>query len=107
MTDELARRIAELMPKAKSDLAELVAIPSVADPRQYPPEHCREAAEWVAREFTAVGLHDVHLEETPDGSHAVIGHRPRRPAHRPCCSTATTTCSRRWTTRPGRPRRSS
>ncbi|WP_371480990.1 dipeptidase [Kitasatospora sp. NBC_00315] len=79
MTDELARRIAELMPKAKSDLAELVAIPSVADPRQYPPEHCREAAEWVAREFTAVGLHDVHLEETPDGSHAVIGHRPPPP----------------------------
>ncbi|MGV9265327.1 M20/M25/M40 family metallo-hydrolase [Kitasatospora sp. NPDC003701] len=79
MTDELARRIADLMPRAKADLAELVAIPSVADPRQYPPEKCREAAEWVAAAFTGAGLRDVHLEETPDGSHAVIGHRPPPP----------------------------
>ncbi|MFD7983441.1 dipeptidase [Kitasatospora indigofera] len=79
MTDDLARRIDELMPRAKSDLARLVAIPSVADPRQYPPERCREAAEWVATAFTEAGLQDVHLEETPDGSHAVIGHRPPPP----------------------------
>ncbi|MFB7613724.1 dipeptidase [Kitasatospora sp. NPDC056181] len=79
MTDELARRIAGLMPRAKTDLAELVAIPSVADPRQYPPEKCREAAEWVAAAFGEAGLRDVHLEETPDGSHAVIGHRPPPP----------------------------
>ncbi|MFC9325267.1 dipeptidase [Kitasatospora sp. NPDC057015] len=79
MTDALAGRIEELMPRAKSDLAALVAIPSVADPRQYPPERCREAAEWVAAAFTEAGLHDVHLEETPDGSHAVIGHRPPPP----------------------------
>ncbi|MFJ4185694.1 dipeptidase [Kitasatospora sp. NPDC089509] len=79
MTDELARRIDELMPRAQADLAELVAIPSVADPRQYPPEKCREAAEWVAAAFAEVGLRDVHLEETPDGSHAVVGHRPPPP----------------------------
>ncbi|MBP0452383.1 dipeptidase [Kitasatospora sp. RG8] len=79
MTDEIARRIAGLMPRAKADLAELVAIPSVADPRQYPPEKCREAAEWVAAAFAEAGLRDVHLEETPDGSHAVIGHRPPPP----------------------------
>ncbi|WP_371495370.1 dipeptidase [Kitasatospora sp. NBC_00374] len=77
--DGLARRIAELMPRAKADLAELVAIPSVADPRQYPPEKCREAAEWLAGAFTEVGLRDVHLAETPDGSHAVLGHRPPPP----------------------------
>ncbi|MFE7561095.1 dipeptidase [Kitasatospora sp. NPDC057500] len=79
MTDELARRIAALMPRARADLAELVAIPSVADPRQYPPEKCRQAAEWVAAAFSDAGLRDVHLEETPDGSHAVIGHRPPPP----------------------------
>ncbi|MGW6914452.1 M20/M25/M40 family metallo-hydrolase [Kitasatospora sp. NPDC054939] len=79
MTDELALRITDLMPRAKSDLAELVAIRSVADPRQYPPEECRRAAEWVAAAFTEAGLRDVHLEETPDGSHAVIGHRPPPP----------------------------
>ncbi|MFF2361934.1 dipeptidase [Streptomyces sp. NPDC058122] len=73
---ELAQRIAGLMGRARTDLAELVAIPSVADPRQYPPEECRRAAQWVADAFTEAGLHDVHLAETPDGSHAVIGHRP-------------------------------
>ncbi|MGW5635666.1 M20/M25/M40 family metallo-hydrolase [Streptomyces sp. NPDC003832] len=76
---ELAARIAELMTRAKSDLAELVAIPSVADPRQYPAEECRRAARWVADAFTDAGLRDVHLAETPDGSHAVIGHRPPPP----------------------------
>ncbi|BFV56291.1 dipeptidase [Kitasatospora sp. CMC57] len=79
MTDELAARITALMPRAKRDLAELVAIPSVADPRQYPPEKCREAAEWVAAAFTDAGLLDVRLELTPDGSHAVLGHRPAPP----------------------------
>ena len=81
MTDEteLAARIAALMPRAQQDLAELVAIPSVADPRQYPPEEPRRAAEWVAAAFTEAGLLDVHLALTPDGSHAVLGHRPAPP----------------------------
>ncbi|MFD5627489.1 dipeptidase [Streptomyces sp. NPDC127072] len=79
MTSELAARIAELMPRAKADLTELVAIPSVADPRQYPPEECHRAAQWVADAFTAAGLRDVRLAETPDGSHAVLGHRPPPP----------------------------
>ncbi|MET9900335.1 dipeptidase [Streptomyces sp. NPDC006446] len=76
---ELAAKVAALMGRAKTDLAELVAIPSVADPRQYPPEECHRAAQWVADAFTEAGLHDVHLAETPDGSHAVIGHRPPPP----------------------------
>ncbi|MCX5113110.1 dipeptidase [Streptomyces sp. NBC_00378] len=76
---ELADRIAALMPRAKADLTELVSIPSVADPRQYPPEECRRAAQWVADAFTEAGLHDVHLAETPDGSAAVLGHRPPPP----------------------------
>ncbi|WP_051945454.1 dipeptidase [Streptacidiphilus rugosus] len=67
------------MPRAKADLTELVSMPSVADARQYPPEHCRRTAEWVAAAFTEVGLKDVRLAETPDGSHAVLGHRPAPP----------------------------
>lgn len=77
--DGLTARIAALMPRAKADLTELVAIPSVADPRQYPPEECRKAAQWVADAFAEAGLGDVRLAETPDGSHAVIGHRPAPP----------------------------
>ncbi|MFJ6832523.1 dipeptidase [Streptomyces sp. NPDC091209] len=76
---ELAEKVAGLMGRARTDLAELVAIPSVADPRQYPPEECHRAARWVADAFTEAGLRDVHLAETPDGSHAVIGHRPPPP----------------------------
>ncbi len=77
--DDLGAAVAGLMDRARADLAELVAIPSVADPRQYPPEECARAARWVADAFTGAGLHDVHLAETPDGSHAVIGHRPPPP----------------------------
>ena len=79
MTDDLAGRVAGLMPRAKADLAELVAVPSVADPRQFPLEHCRRAAEWVASAFADAGLQDVRLAETPDGSQAVLGHRPAPP----------------------------
>ncbi|WP_405389923.1 dipeptidase [Streptomyces sp. NBC_01102] len=78
-SDGLADAIAALMPRAKADLAELVAIPSVADPRQQPPEECRRAAQWVADAFSEAGLSDVRLAETPDGSHAVLGHRPPPP----------------------------
>ncbi|MFF5789774.1 dipeptidase [Streptomyces sp. NPDC012693] len=76
---ELADRIAALLPRAHADLAELVAIPSVADPRQYPPEECHRAAQWVADAFTDAGLQDVRLVRTPDGSQAVLGHRPPPP----------------------------
>ncbi|WP_330241992.1 dipeptidase [Streptomyces sp. NBC_00525] len=78
-TDALAGRIADLMSRARTDLTELVAIPSVADPRQYPPEECVRAARWVADAFTEAGLRDVRLVETPDGSDAVMGHRPAPP----------------------------
>jgi cysteinylglycine-S-conjugate dipeptidase len=51
-----------------------VAIKSVADPKQYPPEECRRAAQWVLDAFTDVGLQDVAMSPTPDGSLAVHGH---------------------------------
>jgi len=73
---DLRERIDSLIGRAHTDLAELVAIPSVADPEQYPPENCRRAAEWVAARFAAEGFTDVSLEETSDGSRAVYGVRP-------------------------------
>jgi cysteinylglycine-S-conjugate dipeptidase len=74
--ENLRTRVADLMPRARQDLAELVAIRSIADPRQSPPEECERAARWVADHFAGVGFHDVRLAETPDGSRAVIGSRP-------------------------------
>ena len=73
---ELRERVAGLMGQARSDLAELVSIPSVADPRQYPPEECARAAQWVLDAFAAVGFEDARLAETADGSQAVVGSRP-------------------------------
>ena len=59
MTIDLRARVAELMPRAKEELAELVAIRSVADPRQFPPEECDRAATWVLDHFAALGFTDV------------------------------------------------
>jgi acetylornithine deacetylase/succinyl-diaminopimelate desuccinylase-like protein len=73
---ELRDRIAGLMPQARAELAELVAIRSVADPRQFPPEECARAAGWVLDKFAEVGFADLRLEETADGSQAVYGARP-------------------------------
>jgi acetylornithine deacetylase/succinyl-diaminopimelate desuccinylase-like protein len=75
----LADRIAGLMGRARTDLSELVAIRSVADPRQYPPEECLRAANWVADHFAEVGFTGLTLYETSDGSRAVYGER--RSAH--------------------------
>jgi acetylornithine deacetylase/succinyl-diaminopimelate desuccinylase-like protein len=64
------------MGRARTDLAELVAIPSVADPRQFPPEECERAAHWVLDAFADLGFSDAHLAQTADGSQAVVGSRP-------------------------------
>ena len=76
---ELRATVAGLMGEAKSDLAELVAFRSVADPKQYPPEECEKAAQWVVDAFTEVGLEDVTASPTPDGSLAVHGGAPAPP----------------------------
>ena len=74
--DRLREAIGNLMGRAREDLAELVAFRSVADPKQYPPEECEKAAQWVVDAFAEVGLQDVAMSPTPDGSLAVHGHSP-------------------------------
>jgi acetylornithine deacetylase/succinyl-diaminopimelate desuccinylase-like protein len=76
---ELTERVHGLMGRAREDLAALVAYRSVADPRQFPVEECTGAAEFVADRFREVGIPDVRLVDTPDGSKAVYGHRPGPP----------------------------
>ena len=73
---ELRDAVGALMGRAKEDLAELVTFKSVADPKQYPPEECHKAAQWVVDAFADVGLEDVQMSATPDGSKAVHGHAP-------------------------------
>ena len=73
---DLRSRITDLMRTAQGELAEFVAIRSVADPRQFPPEECARAAHWVLDKFAGFGFADARLERTPDGSDAVVGSRP-------------------------------
>jgi acetylornithine deacetylase/succinyl-diaminopimelate desuccinylase-like protein len=77
--DRLRDRVAALMPRVKGELAELVSFRSVADARQFPPEECAKAADWVLDRFAEVGLRDLCLKETADGSRAVYGQRPGPP----------------------------
>jgi acetylornithine deacetylase/succinyl-diaminopimelate desuccinylase-like protein len=72
---ELRERITDLMGRARTDLAALVAIPSVADPRQFSPRECVRAAEWVAAAFTPLGFTGMRLRKTADESLAVYGER--------------------------------
>src|SRR4051794_16980477 len=64
------------MPRVRDELADLVSIKSVADPRQFPPEECARAAQWVLEAFQELGFSDVALHRTADGSDAVVGSRP-------------------------------
>ena len=75
-TPNLSDRVRSLMSQAHHDLAELVACQSVADPRQFPASECLKAARLVIDNFTAAGMRDVRLEDTPDGHPAVYGHIP-------------------------------
>ncbi len=74
--EDLREAVTGLMDRAKHELAELVAFKSVADAKQFPPEECQKAAQWVIDAFAEVGLRDVAQSRTPDGSAAVHGHSP-------------------------------
>ena len=76
MSGALRDAVKGQMERVRSDLAELVAFRSVADPELYPPEECEKAAEWVRRAFVEAGLGEMALSRTPDGSLAVHGHTP-------------------------------
>ena len=66
----------KLMSRARDELAELVSFKSVADPKQFPAEECDKAAQWVIDAFAGEGFQDLAAHPTPDGSKAVVGHRP-------------------------------
>ena len=72
----LADDVKGLMPRTQEDLARLVAIPSVADERQYPREECLKAAQLTADLFDDAGLDGIRELESPDGYPAVFGSAP-------------------------------
>ena len=72
--------VAALMPRVRTELATLVAIPSVADPRQYPPENlpaggrvgaAARSPRWAS---TRCGW-----SPTPEAARRWAGHRPGPP----------------------------
>ncbi|MEY9843021.1 dipeptidase [Streptacidiphilus sp. MAP5-3] len=76
MAKALAEAVASLMPRAREELAELVAFQSVADPRQFPVSECEKAARWVADALRAEGFAEVDVLDTPDGTQSVYGCLP-------------------------------
>ncbi|MGW0736491.1 M20/M25/M40 family metallo-hydrolase [Streptomyces sp. NPDC002851] len=72
-SQQIAETVSSLMPRAKAELAELVAFKSVADFAQFPRSESEAAANWVADALRAEGFEDVALLETPDGTQSVYG----------------------------------
>ncbi|PNE41298.1 MULTISPECIES: dipeptidase [Streptomyces] len=72
----LAQTVAALQPRARTELAELVAFKSVADFAQFPKSESESAARWIVDALQAEGFQDVALLDTPDGTQSVYGHLP-------------------------------
>ncbi|MFD8968311.1 M20/M25/M40 family metallo-hydrolase [Streptomyces sp. NPDC059568] len=68
------------MPRARTELAELVAFRSVADPARLLRSECEAAAEWLAGTLRTEGFQDVALLDTSDGTRSVYGSLPGPPA---------------------------
>ncbi|MFB7636858.1 dipeptidase [Streptomyces sp. NPDC056149] len=72
----LAQTVAALQPRARAELAELVAFKSVADFAQFPKSESEGAARWIVDALRAEGFEDVALLDTPDGTQSVYGYLP-------------------------------
>ncbi|WP_031034050.1 dipeptidase [Streptomyces sp. NRRL F-5650] len=75
-SNPVAETVASLMPRAKEELAALVAFKSVADFDQFPRSESEGAAEWIATALRTEGFQDVALLDTPDGTQSVYGYLP-------------------------------
>lgn len=75
LADQLAAAVASGMPRLRDELTRLVACRSVHNPDIEPVEECTKAANLAAELLREAGI-DVTLEETPDGSLAVVGREP-------------------------------
>lgn len=73
LVDRLAAAVQSGMPRAREELARLVAIRSVANPSVEPPRECEAAAALVGELFTEAGVDGIQAHRTSDGSLAVVG----------------------------------
>ena len=72
---ELRERVAGLIGLARDDLADLVAVRSVADSRPAASKEGLRAAEWVCDALREEGFADARLLETPNGAKTVFASR--------------------------------
>lgn len=73
----LSKRVTGLMTRAHSDLADVVALPSVhIDPDKR--DDCRASAAWVRGAFSDAGI-DSLVMDTVDGSQTILGFVPGPP----------------------------
>ncbi len=72
----LRETVEQLMDRAKSDLAALVAHPSVHDSPEFGAAPNAASAAWVATAFAEAGIGNIEQVTTSDGSIAIVGHTP-------------------------------
>ncbi len=116
-SDQVAETVSSLMPRAKAELAALVAFRSVADFDQFPRGESVAAAEWTAAALRAEGFEDIELLNTPDGTQSVYGYLPGPEGAKtvllyahydvqpPLDEAGSASTARRWSARPRRCRR--
>lgn len=73
VNDELRERVRGLMPRARDDLAQMVAFRSVFDAAQFPVSECDGMVDWLLKAFGELGFADAAAHVTADGSKAVTG----------------------------------
>ena len=80
MSDRFADRVSAMMPELKSDLARLVAIPSISSPGFPEPRGpILEAYEAVASLLRDAGVQNVGALELPDTAPVITGEIPGPP----------------------------
>ncbi|MFJ4170258.1 M20/M25/M40 family metallo-hydrolase [Paenarthrobacter sp. NPDC089714] len=78
-TNTITSAVSEGLPATIDLLAQLVAEPSVAGGSEHDNPACERTAGIVEQAFRDVGISEIRLQETPDGSYTVIGSNTAAP----------------------------
>ncbi|RSM88764.1 dipeptidase [Streptomyces sp. WAC 01325] len=80
--DRIAETVHSLIPAAYSELSQLVAYRSIANPQDAPRAECEGAAAWVLGALHTEGFQDLAVLDMTDGYQSVHGFLPG-PSHAP------------------------